>query len=791
MPFSSTVVPPEILARGPLALEAYHMALAEGRTFDKRVPIMLIGQDRSGKTSLKNSLRGKPFNSDEDSTVGIDVDPSHFKVLTEIWKAGEKDQGKNSETSNSYEHHAARLIVHQLRQKENMSKESDPEFIQDFTLDPIHIESSEEFTKRDINDLNSASSTSVEANTANLDDDKLSTVSKDSRSTETSRVEIFSDPKPSSDRITGMPDDIATLIEVLLREVDKAEDKEDLYSVLWDFGGQSVYYATHPLFLTPRAIYLLVNDLSRNPHERAKSVMKQGMFTKFEDSFDFRTNLDYLEFWMSSVASLAIDDIADQQGPKSVTLPDRLPPVFLVCTHADMPYNGGDSSALANEVFGSLQTKPYETHLYHDVFVVDNTKSGKESECSEIVRLRKEVLDVAKELPQMKEAIPIKWLRYERALQVMKEDGHKYIPVDSAKRVASEVCNIVDDDQFHTLLNFLHDQRILIHFADTPELNRLVVLDPQWLIDVFKEVITIRPYHGKEKEFKKLWCKLEKEGILEEKLLDHVWGPLFHSKETPESLIAIMEKFSLLCPLPSSVESCSKQYLVPSMLMSHPPEGIVELVRSAQIPSLFLKFGSGHVPPGLFPRLVLQFFQWAEDESVRPVDPQLYHNFARFYTSEDENCSVVLLCHSFSIEVVVHTGNSTDDLADNLQSKLSLSADASCDTCARAVRRQLRLILESMRKEFCWLKNLKYEVSFICPVCCQGSVVNYCRTHRAEGCEQEECLHFWSESQLCDVKIPSCSKSAVAQKKRVQTEKFAPWLFPQRDQVRSKEIPWM
>ena len=744
---------------------------------------MLIGQDRSGKTSLKNSLRGKPFNSDEDSTVGIDVDPSHFKVLTEIWKAGKKDKGTNSETSNSYEHHAARLIVEHLRQKETMSKERDPEFIQDFSLDVVHIESSEDFAKRDISDLISASSTSVEANTANLDGDKLSTVSKDSRSTETSHVEIFSNPKPSTDSITGMPDDIATLIEVLLREVDKAEDKEDLYSVLWDFGGQSVYYATHPLFLTPRAIYLLVTDLSRNPHERAKSVMKQGMFTKFEDSFDFRTNLDYLEFWMSSVASLAIDDIADQQGLKSEMLPDRLPPVFLVCTHADIPYNGGDSTTLANEVFGSLQTKSYETHLYQDVFVVDNTKSGNESECSEVVRLRKEVLDVAKELPQMKEAIPIKWLRYERALQVMKEDGHKCIPLDTAKQVASEVCNIVDNDQFHTLLNFLHDQRILIHFADTPELNRLVVLDPQWLIDVFKEVITIRPYHGKEKEFKKLWCKLEKEGILEERLLDHVWGPLFDSKETPESLIAIMEKFSLLCPLPSSDDSCSKQYLVPSMLMSHPPEGIVELVKSAQIPSLFLKFAPGHVPLGLFPRLVLQFFQWAEDESMRPVNPQLHHNFARFYTSEDENCSVVLLCHSFSIEVVVHKGNSSNDLADNLHAKLSLSADASCDTCARAVRRQLGLILESMRNEFCWLKNLNYEVSFICPVCCQGSAVNYCRTHRTKGCEQEECLHFWSESQLCDVKIPTCSKSAVAQNKRVQTEKFAPWLLPKRDQV--------
>ena len=65
------MVPPEILARGNLALEAYNKALAEGTTCVKRVPIMLIGQDRAGKTSLKNSLIGKGFNQDEESTIGI------------------------------------------------------------------------------------------------------------------------------------------------------------------------------------------------------------------------------------------------------------------------------------------------------------------------------------------------------------------------------------------------------------------------------------------------------------------------------------------------------------------------------------------------------------------------------------------------------------------------------------------------------------------------------------------------------------------------------------------------
>ena len=41
---------------------------------------MLIGQDRAGKTSLKKSLIGLPFNRKEKSTDGIEVDPSKFHL---------------------------------------------------------------------------------------------------------------------------------------------------------------------------------------------------------------------------------------------------------------------------------------------------------------------------------------------------------------------------------------------------------------------------------------------------------------------------------------------------------------------------------------------------------------------------------------------------------------------------------------------------------------------------------------------------------------------------------------
>ena len=91
---------------------------------------MVIGQDRSGKTSLKNSMIGKPFNPDEDSTVGIDVGPSHFNVSTDICIPGENTVNNQAQVdfreTLSFEHNMARLVVEGLTPRNIDSKEDLP-----------------------------------------------------------------------------------------------------------------------------------------------------------------------------------------------------------------------------------------------------------------------------------------------------------------------------------------------------------------------------------------------------------------------------------------------------------------------------------------------------------------------------------------------------------------------------------------------------------------------------------------------------------------------------------------
>ena len=709
------IVPSDIQARGPEAIEAYNNALMDGKAYIKRVPIMIIGQARTGKTSLKKSLRGEKFDPKEQSTAGIETDPSYFKVSTEIWRAGDNNNNNTDPGSEDFfEQNIAQSIFGALKN--------------------VKISQSPPLRKPG----NDSSNTPIT-------DAILSQRHSDS----------FEDEIPES---------IATRVEKLLQNNENVEEEEEIFSILWDFGGQSVYYATHPIFLTEKAIYILACDLSRNPYNKADTPVRKGLYRNKEDICN-ETNLDYLDFWLSSVYSLVGPDAIGQDNSPLDAKTARLPPVFFVCTHADKPYSSAtDPRGLAVDIYGFLRSKPYKSHLFKDVFVVDNTKSGSRHGCPEVTRLRKKLLSVAHGLPQLKEAIPLKWLRFENILRLLREDSCKLMAIGEARKLASDKCGIDHDGQFRTMLDFLHDQKVLIHFNEPQELNNLVILDPQWLIDIFKKVITIRRYEpDTEDNVERFWLKLHETGILDERLLHHEWKHLIdvYSKETCGCLIAIMERFSLLCPWPSDGENI--QYLVPSMLMSPPTNKVLELLASVRTPSLFVRFEVGRVPPGLFTRLVLLFYQWCNEEWKSQIQPQLFRNFALFYILPDHGVSVIIMCHSSFIEIALHDGS---DFCGAMP--VDFTEDCS-NLTSRAIHRQLRLILECMRRQFCWLKNMRYEMCICCPVCSQEGSVK-CRAHKVRGCE---CLHLLSESEL--QKCQHCTRPGLRGDCRIPIKMFASW----------------
>ena len=90
--------------------------------------VMLIGQNRAGKTSLKKSLLGMTFDPGEPSTEGIEVDPSRFEL--DVDRVMNWQLVKNEKFTSEFADDIARLVVGELRsgdeeQKPEKSVETD------------------------------------------------------------------------------------------------------------------------------------------------------------------------------------------------------------------------------------------------------------------------------------------------------------------------------------------------------------------------------------------------------------------------------------------------------------------------------------------------------------------------------------------------------------------------------------------------------------------------------------------------------------------------------------------
>ena len=110
-------VPAEIRDRGPETERAFQKAMRTGKVKVYRGRIMLLGQDRAGKTSLKKSLLGFPFDPKEESTVGVEVDRAKCELevdKVENWMPSKRKKREVSE----FEEAIAKFIVRDLTESE-------------------------------------------------------------------------------------------------------------------------------------------------------------------------------------------------------------------------------------------------------------------------------------------------------------------------------------------------------------------------------------------------------------------------------------------------------------------------------------------------------------------------------------------------------------------------------------------------------------------------------------------------------------------------------------------------
>lgn len=424
--------------------------------------------------------------------------------------------------------------------------------------------------------------------------------------------------------VDAIPEEIASLLEENL-EHDEIDTSDGIWPVIWELGGQSVVdRAMHPIFMTPEAVYLLVFDLSKD------------LFVNAAECND--SSLDHMMRYMDTVHSSSLKRSTDDHS---------FPHVILVGTHADCCVQEGAERRMEYLSARLLDSEnPLIDEHVAGHFAVDNTQSGQASgkEDNEIVRLRQKVLEVANKMPHTKKEIPLHWLYIESAIEG-KALREKYVPKGRFREeIVEKVCKSEETDDIEQILHFLHDRGTIVYQDGPDDPDGLVVLDPQWLVNVIRQILDVAQSKDESMKICKRRKQLQDKGILAEELLDHACEKLGVC-EIKESLTVIMEKFNLLFRC-QSIEN-QPEYLVPCMLTAQKELSFIQATDSSPV---YLTFGTDYVPLGLFPRLAAFFGVWAASKTSCKQQP-IFANAACFIL--DDKNFLGLVCYKSVIKLNV------------------------------------------------------------------------------------------------------------------------------------------
>lgn len=80
----------------------------------------------------------------------------------------------------------------------------------------------------------------------------------------------------------------------------------------------------------------------------------------------------------------------------------------------------------------------------------------------------------------------------------MKERKVDYLEVEQIQAIARDKCFITNEKEFNLMMTFYHDLGMIVKHANT------VVLNAQWLIGVFRKLITIPKFDEMVRKYTQL-----------------------------------------------------------------------------------------------------------------------------------------------------------------------------------------------------------------------------------------------------------------------------------------------
>ncbi|XP_072327748.1 leucine-rich repeat serine/threonine-protein kinase 2 isoform X1 [Scyliorhinus torazame] len=326
--------------------------------------------------------------------------------------------------------------------------------------------------------------------------------------------------------------------------------KKNQYTLsVWDFAGQEEFYSTHPHFMSPRALYLVVYDLSKGVGE-----------------------IDAIKHWLFNIKARASSC-----------------PVILVGTHVDMTNEKHQQNCKTKIKMEFLQQHNFPpVRDYHFVVATEESDS--------VVKLRRAIINEIqtfkiRDQPVMGQLIPHSYMELEKRIIQERKTVRTAFPVIHQQRlleIVQEHNLQLDENELSHAVHFLNESGVLLHFHDPAlHLRGLYFIDPQWLCKTMAQIVTV-----KAASFPKHPCGIIYRSDVEKLLSQKNSFPQNYMSQ----YIKLLEKFQIALPLGE------EQLLIPSSLPDQRP--VIELPHCENSELIVRLYEMPYFPMGFWSRLI-------------------------------------------------------------------------------------------------------------------------------------------------------------------------------------------